>query len=416
MTLPFSLRIALRYLWASRADAAVWVITLIAILGVAIGVIVLNITMSVFTGFQTELRSKILGTDAHIFVRSIGGSLDDWKVERDDIKAVQGIRSISPFTQHQALIKNNDRAVGLLIRGLEEGTESAKQLESYLESPDELKKLFHPDAVDDVNLPGILIGNELARNLGAFPGATVSILSPEVSSSPFGLLPRFRRFVVVGIYKSGLVEYESGLAYVSLTEAQSFFRTGSAVTGLEVRVDDIDAAPAISKVIMQKLNGLSKGLYAQDWTLSNKPFFDAMKLEQRVYFIVLLLIIVIASFSIVSSLIMVVLEKRKDIAILKTLGASRFTIGTIFRLQGAVIGFVGVFSGTIGAYIGCKILDKYGFPIDERIFQMSTLPIKMDAENFFIVGMSAFIICCLSTIYPAARASNLEPSDVLRYE
>jgi lipoprotein-releasing system permease protein len=420
----FSRSVALRYLWSTRRDAAIWVITLFSILGVAIGVIVLNITMAVFSGFQSELRSKILGADAHIVVRSIGGSLREWQNAKEKISKVTGVKSVSGFTQHQALLKAGERASGLLIRGLEENSASAKQVESYLGGK-RIDALFHPPPTtvyledgspDEVPLPGILIGQELIRSAGILVGSQVSLLAPEVSSSPFGLVPRFRRFTVVGSYKSGLIEYESGLAYMALKDAQDFFRVPDEVTGLEVRVDDIDRAPQIAEQIVSALGGLSSGFIAQDWTSTNRPFFEALNLEKRVYFLVLLLIILMASFSIVSSLIMIVLEKRKDIAVLRTLGASTRSIGRIFRFQGAVIGGIGVSLGVIGGYIGCLLLQKYGFPIDERIFQMSTLPIRIEPWNFVLTAVCAFLICYLATIYPALRAMRLQPTEVLRYE
>jgi lipoprotein-releasing system permease protein len=222
--------------------------------------------------------------------------------------------------------------------------------------------------------------------------------------------------LVVGIYNSGLVEYESGVAYVSLEEAQKFFGMKDAVSGLEVRVADINAAPAVARQILDRLGGVGAGFTVSDWTATNKPLWDALQLEKRVYFIVLLLIIVMASFSIITTLIMIVLEKRKDIAVMKTLGASTKSVGRIFRIQGAVIGGLGTGIGLLLGFLGCVILKRYGFPLDERIFQMSTLPIKIDWQNFAAVGVAAFLICFFATVYPARRAARLEPSDVLRYD
>jgi lipoprotein-releasing system permease protein len=191
---------------------------------------------------------------------------------------------------------------------------------------------------------------------------------------------------------------------------------GGDITAFEVRVEKVDDAPVVSRAIVDRLHQTLHGFYARDWTEVNQAFFEAFKLEKRVYFIVLLLIIVMASFSIVSSLIMVVLEKRKDIAILKVLGSNRSSIARIFNMQGAVIGALGVGIGTFGGFIGCVLLDTYGFPIDQRIFQMETLPVRIEPFNFLIVAVSAFAICCGATIYPSMRAAILQPSEVLRYE
>ena len=421
----FSKKVALRYLWSRRSEAFITIITLISIIGVAIGVMVLNIVMAVMTGFQNELRDKIINTNSHIVVRKLGGKIAAWRDVAAQIGSIKGVASVSAFTYHQALIRTPAGNNGILIRGVERGSSAAEQLARYLEPGDKLDNLFNPPDVavstleggeGQAGLPGIVIGRELARSSTLITGTPVAILSAQVESSPFGLVPKYRRFVITGTYSSGLVEYESGLAYVSLAEAQKFFRMGDSVSGLEIRVDNVYESPAIAREIVDRLGGLSGGIYAQDWTETNKPLWDALKLEKKVYFLVLLLIVVMASFSIISTLIMIVLEKRRDIAIMKTMGASTAAIANIFRLQGAVIGALGTAAGLIGGYLGCLGLRRYGFPLDERIFQMSKLPVQIDWLNFLLVGACAFLICCFATVYPARRASSLEPSEVLRYE
>jgi lipoprotein-releasing system permease protein len=412
--LGFPFLIAKRYLWTRRSEAAITLITVISILGIAIGVTTLNIVMAVMTGFQSEIREKILGADAHIVIRKVEDGIDDWQRIEKMISQVTGVETISPFTYHQALLRAGDASVGVLVRGISQDSSSANELAKNLgKNPDSIKELFK---FGNKSLPTIFIGRELARSAGVFPGGIVSLMSPQTSSTPFGLVPRFRRFQVSGIYSSGLIEYESGLAYTDLKVAQSFFRLGERVTGFEVRVKSVDDAPKIAKAIMNSLSETEVGFFVRDWTETNRAFFEAMNLEKKVYFIVLLLIVVMASFSVVSSLIMVVLEKRKDIAILRTLGASARDISSIFRWQGAVIGATGVILGTILGVTGCFILKKYGFPIDERIFQMSTLPVHLELTNVLMVASAAFLISLLATIYPAKRASGLEPSEILRYE
>jgi lipoprotein-releasing system permease protein len=420
----FSKKIACRYLWSKRSEAFVTIITAISIVGVALGVMVLNIVMAVMTGFEHELREKIVGANSHIVVKAVGGRVEGWSEIAQKLLAVPGVQSVSPFTYHQALIRTNAGAAGLLIRGIAPGSAGEAQVVGY-SSAEVVRDLFEPPAITqtdpagnegEVELPGIVVGRELAQSLGLFTGTPISILSSGVVSSPFGLVPRYKRFVVVGTYRSGLVEYESGLAYVALREAQSFFKMGEAVSGLEIRVNDIDESPRIARLVGDALGGAASGYAVQDWTQTNKPLWDAIRLEKKVYFIVLLLIVVMASFSIVSTLIMIVLEKRKDIAVLRTLGASERSIGAIFKIQGAVIGGIGTFSGLALGLVGCLALRRYGFPLDERIFQMSTLPIRIEPVNFLLVGIAAFAICAVATIYPARRASALQPSDVLRYE
>jgi lipoprotein-releasing system permease protein len=420
----FSRKIALRYLWSKRSEAFISIITVIV--GVAIGVMVLNIVMAVMTGFESELREKIVGTDSHIVVSGGGGgAILGWEEVASQIKKIDGVASVSPFTYHQVLIRSETRASGLLLRGIQEGSATAEQVSRYIPPGRTLDPLFRPSAItvslasgeeSEAQLPGILVGRSLATSLGLFAGMPVSVLSPQVTSTPFGLVPSFRRFVVVGSYSSGLGEYESGVAYISLPEAQKFFDMQGGVTGLEVRVNDINKAPDIAQVIVDTVDGGPSGLSARDWTQTNKALWDAIQLEKRVYFIVLLLIIVMASFSIVTTLIMIVLEKRKDIAVMKTLGASTPSIGRIFRIQGAVIGGIGTLLGLFLGFVGCWGLKKFGFPIDEKIFQMSTLPVTIDPANFAMVGVAAFLICFFATVYPARRAASLEPSDVLRYD
>jgi lipoprotein-releasing system permease protein len=231
-----------------------------------------------------------------------------------------------------------------------------------------------------------------------------------------GMIPKFRRFLVVGVYSSGLIEYESTLAYIDLKTAQQFFELEKSVSGFEVTVADVNAAPIIGKAILNVLDDLGSGFTATDWTVSNQAFWEAIRLEKRVYFIVLLLIIVMASFSIVTTLVMVVIEKRKDIAVMKTLGASSGQIGAIFRYQGAVIGGFGTVLGTVLGLLGCLALEAYGFPINEQVFRMSTVPVRMELANFVWVMIAAFSICFVATIYPARRAASFEPSELLRHD
>jgi lipoprotein-releasing system permease protein len=385
---------------------------------------VLNIVMAVMTGFETELKSKVTETNSHIIVRSLGGRLQAWEGLAGKISELPGVESVSPSIQQQALLRTETRSTGILIRGLQEGSSSASQVGLYLPEPADLTALFHPQKVfarvlgeeeKEVHVPGIVIGEELAKQLALSVGNTVSVLTPQVSSSPFGLVPRFRRFVVTGIYHSGLIEYESGVAYIALDEAQRFFDFGTSISALEVRVHDIEKTTDIVEKIVDQSGGLGRGVYAQDWKESNKALWDALRLEKKVYFIVLLLIVVMASFSIITTLIMLVLEKRKDIAILRTLGASSSAVRSIFLLQGSVIGFLGTSLGLLLGYLGCIALQQYGFPLDEKIFQMSELPVKIIPVNFLVSGLSAFAICCAATLYPSARASKVLPSEALRY-
>ncbi len=421
----FSQKIAVRYLWCKRRESFISVITIISILGVAIGVMVLNIVMSIMTGFETELKEKILGANSHIVVKRTGGRIEHYEEIAERIRSIDGVVGVSPFTYNQGLLRTDTGSTGILIRGIGVGSPAAQMVASYIEPGGDVGALFNPPSVDVeqtdgsqemVRLPGLVVGKELARSLNLFVGQAVSMLSPNVGSTPFGLMPKYRRFVVSAIYSSGLIEYESGLAYADIKETQQFFGLGGAATGIEVQVRDLSTTGTITPRILDLLGGLSEGFYVQDWTEINRPLWDALRLEKRVYFIVLLLLIVMASFSIISTLVMIVLEKRKDIAVLKTLGASSKAISSIFRFQGAVIGGIGTLLGLCLGLVGCLALRTYGFPLDERIFQMSTVPVRIEPFNFLIVGVCAFLICLFATMYPARRASRLDPIESLRYE
>lgn len=277
--------------------------------------------------------------------------------------------------------------------------------------------MIRPDGqTEKIELPTIIIGEELQRRMGVDVGGIVTLLSPDFSSSPLGLMPRHRRFVVAGVYSSGLVEYEAGLIYMGIEQAQKFFDFEDRVSGVELSVFDRNNTGAIIKLMESALENYPDGLILSDWTDQNKPLWEAIKLEKRVYFIVLLLLILVASFTIVATLVMVVMEKGRDIAIFKTMGASDSQILRVFLLQGAIIGFSGVSLGTLFGYVGCVALRTYGFPIDAKVFSLDTVPVHMSLSNFVVVAISGFIITSLVGIYPARRASRLIPAEALRFE
>lgn len=419
--LRFSKKVAFRYLWSKRSEAFITIITVISLIGVALSVAVLNIAMAIMSGFQYELRNKIIGADSHIIVRNIAGQISGWRKMEGEMAAVPGIHSVSPFTLSQVLLRAGNSSSGVLIRGIAEGSASAQQLQNYLERPQKVADLFNPPALaegeGDARLPGMVIGMELARNLSLHVGDALTVISPELTSSPFGLVPRFRRFVVAGIYSSGLVEYEGGLAYISLPEAQKFFHFADAISGFEVRVDDVDRSPEIAKSVSERLSQSNSGIYAQDWTERNRPLWEAIQFEKKVYFVVLLLLVVLASFSIITTLVMIVIEKRRDIGVLLTLGADAKGIANIFRIQGAVVGAIGTVSGVALGYVGCVVLSYWWkIPLDAKVFQMTSVPVRIELSNFLSVAVAAFLICLMATVYPAYRASRADPAESLRFE
>ena len=417
--------VAFRYLRSKRKEVFISIITIISVIGVAISVMVLDIVLAVMTGFEAELRDKLIGANAHVVVRKFGERFENWEEVRDKVLKVPGVTGAFPYTYNQAMLTVPSGARGVLIHGISNLPEAKRKVLQYLEEGTDIEQLFSHPAVqvlrpdgtpDQVKLPPIIVGRELRKRLGIPYDEPVTMFSPELSSSPQGLIPKQRRFLVVGSYSSGLVEYENSLAYASMEDAQSFFGLGSSVTGVEVTVKNLFEAKQIAKQIIEVLGGPESNFYATDWTEPNKPLWDAIRLEKRVYFIVLLLLILVASFSIVSTLVMVVMEKGKDIAILKSMGAKDRAILNIFLIQGSIIGIAGTLLGTLLGVVGCWGLREYGFEIDRNVFSLDRVPVHMIPSNFAAVSVAAFIITTLAGIYPAIRASRLKPAEALRYE
>ncbi len=393
-------------------------------MGVAVSVMVLNMVLAVMTGFEGELKSKLIDTSSHVTVRKYGGEISDWKNLQEKILPIPEVISALPYTYNQAMLSHNGGATGLLLQGVTNDPAQLTRLKGTI-IDGSVDALFYPATfeikrpdgeMDQVDLPAIVIGKALAKRTGIEVGQPVSLLAAQFSSSPQGLIPKLKRFLVVGIYSSGLVEYESGVAYVSVETAQMFFQMDQGVTGIEVTTADLDRAGIVRDRIQQALYDLPGSYEVSDWSLKNKPLYDALNLEKRVYFIVLLLLILIASFSIVSTLVMVVMEKSRDIAILKTLGARDASIRKIFFLQGVTIGTLGTFFGTLLGLIGCIALREYKWQLDESVFAISSVPVYFSTMNFVVVAIASLIITAIAGIYPARRAAKLKVSDALRYE
>ncbi|MBP9837848.1 MAG: ABC transporter permease [Proteobacteria bacterium] len=417
--------VALRYLRSKRKEVFISIITVISILGVALSVMVLDIVLAVMTGFEHELQAKLIDTSAHITLKKYGTEITDYEETIKKIRELEEVVAAEPFTYNQAMITTSSGSRGILIRGVDDSESSKEKLTKTLLNKDDLVDLFNapkieilrPDGETDfVQLPTLIIGKALRDRLMIAKDSIVTLLSPQFGNTPQGLLPKARRFAVVGVYSSGLIEYENGLAYASIKDAQSFFNLSNAITGIEITVKDLLKSKQVAEKIIDKLGGPQSQLYATDWTEPNKPLWEAMKLEKQVYFIVLLLLILIASFSIVSTLVMVVMEKGRDIAVLKSMGATNKSILKIFFLQGLIIGIVGIIIGTVFGVLGCLGLREYGFPLDEAVFSLKQVPVHMSLINFIKVDVAAFFITLTAGIYPAWRASKLNPADALRYE
>jgi lipoprotein-releasing system permease protein len=408
--MPYEWYISLRFLRSKSHQALLSIFTLISICGVAIGVMALIIVLGVMTGFEEDLRDKILGTNSHLVVMRYDRNMDNYREVMDEVKKVKGVISATPFIYSQVMLTSESNAFGVVLRGIDPDTaQRVTNLDRTL-AEGSLKELKREAS----GLSGIIIGKELSRHLGLFYHDVINVVSPLGMITPMGVQPRSKRFQVVGIFNSGMYEYDSTLAYVTLKEAQNFLNMGDIVTGVEAKTEDIFKVKEIASRIQQKL-GFAYQI--KDWMEMNRNLFSALKLEKLAMFIILILIILVAAFSIIGTLIMLVTEKRKDIAILKSMGATSLSIMRTFVIIGLIIGLFGTLLGLLGGYALGWLQTKYQFiKLPGDIYYISTLSVKMKIIDLFLVALSAFIISLLATIYPSWKASKLEPAEALRYE
>jgi lipoprotein-releasing system permease protein len=379
--------------------------------GVSLGVMALVIVLSVMSGFVEDLKTKILGTNAHLVIMQHGSSMQDYKEIARKVQGIEGIVASTPFIFSQAMLTSDKNVQGIILRGIDPDTAGR-----VINIQETLKKgsISSLKKEELSGQPGILLGKELAQNLGVLLDDTVVVVSPLGALSPMGGGPPMKKFRVSGLFDSGMYEYDTSLAYISLKSAQQFLAMGDTVSGVEVKVTDIYAVKKIAQKIHKELGF---PFWTKDWMQMNKSLFAALKLERTVMFIILVLIVLVAAFGIVSSLIMVVMEKTKDIAILKSMGATGKSIMRIFILEGLIIGVVGTTVGLIAGYSLCILLAKYQFiSLPSDIYYISHLPVKMNVIDFFLVALAAMGISFLATLYPSWQAARLDPAEALRYE
>lgn len=414
--MSYEMFIGLRYLKAKRKQTFVSLITLISIAGVMIGVTALIVVIAVMNGFKEDLRDKILGVTSHVVISRFDGNISKYQEVRAKVGEVSGVNAATPFIYTQVMISSRKAISGAVLRGIEPKTASKvinlpKNLRAG--SLEELEAENKPEGMRST--PGIILGNELARNIGASRGEPVTVISPLGRLTPLGRVPRSQTFRVAGIFDSGMYEYDSTIAYVSLWAAQRFLGIGDRVTGIEVRVDDIYEADRVARAIGKALGGYP--YWSRDWMRMNKNLFSALKLEKIVMFIILTLIILVAAFNIVGTLIMVVVEKTRDIAILKSMGATRRSIMKIFLIEGAVIGLVGTLLGLLGGYTLCTLLATYKFiELPSDVYYISTLPVRMNPLDVALIALAAIVITLAASVYPAWQASRFDPAEAIRYE
>ncbi|MFY2764779.1 lipoprotein-releasing ABC transporter permease subunit [Arenimonas sp. MALMAid1274] len=410
--LPFS--IGLRYLRAKRRNGFISFISMASILGIIIGVIALITTIAVMSGFQQELRDRILGMVAHATVAGVDGPLQGWPkavaVAEDDPRVL----GAAPYTETEALLQGRTRR-GAIVRGIDPGLEPKVS---------EITTMMRQGAVTDLKAGefNIILGKELAQLLGVGPGDSVNVFVSEATVTPLGALPRAKRFKVVGVFEAGAQEYDLGLALVHLQDAQRLSRMGSGVTGVRLKLVDLwDAAP-VALDLSRQLDGFYR---VRDWSRDNANFFRALKMEKTVMFILLSLVIAIAAFNLVSSLVMLVQDKQSDIAILRTLGMSPGAVMKVFIVQGLVIGIVGIGIGVVGGVLLASNLSHVVAFVENLIgaelmpsdvYYISGVPTLVQFDDVAMVAAVAFVLCLLATLYPAWRASRTDPATALRYE
>ena len=414
----YELFIGLRYLRARRRETFISLITLISVLGVMIGVMTLNVVMAVMTGFEETLRDRLLGINAHIALLKSGDPLSEYEEILNRVVKESGVVAASPSVYGQVMLTSGPRVGGAVVRGIDpDRLNRVVDIQRYLREGTlaGLKKA-HPLRVGDrtVYLPGVILGVRLANQLGVFYGSPVQVVSPLGSPTAIGVIPKVRRFLVVGLFNSGMNEIDSTLAFMSLADAQKFFEMGDAVSNIEIRVTEVDRARVIAEKIQKELGF---PYLAEDWTRLWPNLFSALRLEKTVYFLVLLLMVLIGAFNIISTLIMVVMEKRKDIAILQSMGATRESIRKIFLIKGCVIGVVGTFLGVVLGYFICILIERYEFiELPKDVFLISTVPVRIYLGNFLLVTLVSLFVCLLASIYPARQAAKLDPVEIIRYE
>ncbi|GMQ83292.1 MAG: lipoprotein-releasing ABC transporter permease subunit [Gammaproteobacteria bacterium] len=412
---PLALYIGLRYTGAKRRNHFISFISLISIVGIALGVAALITVLSVMNGFEQELRTRILGMASHASISGYQQPLADWEQAADLAMEHPQVVGVAPYVQGEIMLTRGKKVSGALVRGI------VPALEPDVSTVGEHMRTGRLEDLQAGEYR-IILGAELAYSLGARVGDQVTMVTPQANFSPAGVLPRLRRFRVTGIFDVGMYEYDRGVALVHMEDAARLFKLDNAVTGIRLRLEDLFKAPQVARELAAQLGG---GLRVEDWTRQHANFFRAVQTEKRVMFVILMLIVAVAAFNIVSTLVMVVTDKRADIAILRTLGATPGIILRIFIVQGALIGLLGTVLGVTGG-IALALNVETIVPAIENAFNIqfmpadvyyiSELPSKLNWPDVWKIGLVAFLLSLLATLYPAWRGSRTQPAEALRYE
>jgi lipoprotein-releasing system permease protein len=413
---PLPFYIGLRYTRAKRRNHFISFISLSSILGIALGVAALITVLSVMNGFEKELRHRMLGMSAHVVVRTIDKSWLDWQNMAEKLGKKDHVTGVAPFIQGQAMISYHKNVEGTFLQGI------FPELEPQVS---QVKEKMVEGSIDDLKAGefGVVLGKELALSLNVRMGNKITLIVPQASVTPIGLLPRMKRFIVKGIFSVGMHEFDSGLVLLHSEDAAKLLRMpAGTIHGLNIKLDDMFLAPSFSRQLQQEM---PLGYHSYDWTYRHKNFFEAIKMEKTVMFVILTLIVAVAAFNIVSTLVMVVTDKQADIAILRTLGATPRTIMAIFMVQGTLIGVFGTLLGFVGG-VSLALNIETIIPALEHLFNVqflsaevyyiSDLPSDLRWLDVYKISALSLIISLLATIYPAWRGSRIQPAEALRYE
>jgi lipoprotein-releasing system permease protein len=412
---PLPLWLGLRYTAAKRRNHFISFISLTSMLGILVGVTALITVLSVMNGFEKELRERILGVAAHASVTRISGPLEDWRPVAEQAREHPEVAGTAPFVEGQVMLVKGDEVTGAKLRGVEPSAEPAVS---------DVAANMQSGALDNLAAEeyGIVLGNALARYLGVEKGDRVTLVTPQASVTPVGVLPRLKRFTVAGVFEIGMYDYDRSTAFIHIADAQQLMRMDSGVSGVRLRLEDMLRAPTIGDELEQHLGS---GLWVRDWTQRHANFFQAVRTEKTVMFVILALIVAVAAFNIVSTLVMTVTDKQSDIAILRTLGLRPRAVMAIFLVQGSVIGFVGTALGVAGGIALALNIGELMPALEQllgvnllpaNVYYISDLPSDLQVDDVVRIALLSVGLSVLATLYPAHRAARTQPAEALRHE
>ncbi|WP_027178188.1 lipoprotein-releasing ABC transporter permease subunit [Maridesulfovibrio bastinii] len=409
--MKFELYVALRYLFALRRNSFISIISAFAVCGVAIGVAALIVVLGVMNGFSNDLRDKILGVNAHMIVTAYGGKLENYHHIIDKARKVPGVTGVTPFIYSEVMLSSHGSVKGAVLRGVD-----ADSATGVLSLPGDIISGSMNSLKEKSVIPEIILGTQLAKRLGLVIGDTVNLLSPTGRKSAAGFTPKITVFKVGGIFRTGMYEYDASLVYISNLAAQELMGFNrDFVSGLEIRVDDVYNVNKIGADLKTELEGYPVSI--RNWQQMNANLFAALKLEKSAMFIILAMIVLVGSFSIITTLVMLVMQKTRDIAVLMSMGAKSRSIKKIFMLQGTLIGLIGTTAGYLIGIPVALLLKKYQFiKLPSNVYPVDYLPVQMDTTDLVLIGVAAMLLCFLATLYPARQAAKLQPAQALRYE